>query len=182
MSKTLYTIGHSRRSIGELLEMLTYAGIAQLVDVRAYPHSTRHPWFNDAALRPALEQTGVAYRWLGHELGGLREQRPNSPHVALPAGGLRAFADYMETPQFTHGAELLIDAAARARTAIMCAEASPTECHRGLLADYLLTCDVAVVHLIKIGEIRAHTLHPAARKDSGRLVYDRVAQRDLVLE
>jgi uncharacterized protein (DUF488 family) len=182
MSETLYTIGHSRRSIGELLEILKHAKIAQLVDVRAYPRSARHPWFNDAALRPTLEQTGIAYRWLGRELGGLRKQRPGSPHVALPAGGLRAFADYMEMPQFCRGVELLVEMAVRVPSAIMCAEASPEECHRGLLADYLLTCEIEVIHLIEIGETRTHTLHPAARIDSGRLVYDRTAQRGLVLD
>ena len=182
MSPTLYTVGHSRRSSEELLQLLKYVGIRQVIDIRAYPHSARHPWFNDAALRSLLEAAGIRYRWLGRELGGRREQQPNSPHVALAQGGLRAFADHMETRDFARGVYSLVEAAAGAPTAMMCAEVSPAQCHRALVADFLVASDVQVVHVIGVGETQVHTLHPAARKEDGRLIYERTSQHTLELD
>jgi len=182
MSRTIYTVGHGRRSSEELLEVLQRADVRQLVDVRAYPRSARHPWFNSGTLQPAVERTGIAYRWLGRELGGRREPKPASPHLALPAGGLRAFADYMATPEFARGVGILLEVAAQAPTAFMCAETSPMQCHRSLIADHLIARGIPVTHLLDVKETTMHTLHPAARNNAGRLVYDREAQRGLKLD
>ena len=195
MSQTIYTIGHSRRTNEELLGILHHAGITQLIDVRAYPRSARHSWFNDTALRPTLAQAGVSYRWLGRELGGLRDPHPDSHHLALRLGGLRGFADYMETPEFFRGIALLAEATVRIPSVIMCTEATPSECHRGMIADFLtVQCHrgmiadfltvhgIEVIHLLGIGEKQTHRLHPAARNENGRLVYDRTGQRGLALD
>jgi uncharacterized protein (DUF488 family) len=96
---SLWTIGHSNRSIGELIAMLTEAGIATLVDVRAQPHSARHAQFNEEALREACGQANIVYHWAGRHLGGLRALRPGSPHIALEEGR-RGFADHMGTESF----------------------------------------------------------------------------------
>jgi uncharacterized protein (DUF488 family) len=178
---TLYTVGHSNRPIEELIALLTDAGIATLIDVRAQPRSQRHPQFNDDSLRGACEHAGIVYHWAGRQLGGMRTARPGSPHVALDEG-MRGFADHMDTGAFQKGAAQLVAMAARAPTAMLCAERDPAHCHRGLIADYLLLRGMRVLHLIAPGETHEHLLSPQARRESAALVYDRHATAVLDLD
>lgn len=170
----LYSIGHGDRPIRELLEMLAEQGIRTLVDIRANPHSRRHPQFNDDALRAALEPAGVIYHWAGRQLGGRRAPRADSRHAALKDDGLRGFADYMDTPEFARGVAQLRNLAARGPTAMLCAERDPAQCHRSLIADWLTLQGMRVEHLIAPGESREHLLSSLARRESVELVYDRV--------
>lgn len=169
---TLYTLGHSNRSLNDFLTLLRDGAIQVLVDVRAQPHSSRYPQFSEDSLRAALELAGITYHWAGRQLGGRRSQRPDSRHIALEEG-LRGYADYMESDAFRRAAAQLINMAGRAPTAILCAERRPEDCHRRLIADYLLLQGARVVHLIAPGERREHQLSPMARRESAELVYDR---------
>jgi len=175
MSRALeiFTIGHSDRSLTEFLALLKDAGISCVVDVRAQPASTRHPQFDMESLRATLAETGVVYHWAGRHLGGLRTGQADSPHTALPAGGLRAFADHMETEAFARAIAQLLGLARHTPTAILCAERLPENCHRSLIADYLTLQGISVVHLINGNEQRTHQLDPRARRESASLVYDR---------
>ena len=58
---TVWSIGHSTRSIEELIEILTQAEVATLVDVRAQPYSTRNSQFNEASLRESCGQVNLVY-------------------------------------------------------------------------------------------------------------------------
>lgn len=178
---TLYTLGHGHRTGTELITLLQSAGITCLVDVRAQPQSHRHPQFSEAALRQQLNPHGIVYHWGGRQLGGFRTPRPDSPHTALRAEGLRGFADHMETDEFQIGIRQLLNLAAKSPVAILCAETLPEHCHRSLIADYLTLNGVRVMHLIEPGTSREHQLHPNARTESGRLIYDRMEQQGLRL-
>jgi len=177
----IFTIGHSDRSLAELLALLKDAGITCVVDVRAQPASTRHPHFNMESLRAALTETGIVYHWAGRHLGGLRTGQADSPHTALPVGGLRAFADHMESEAFARAIAQLLGLARKAPTAILCAEHLPENCHRSLIADYLTLQGVSVMHLIDADEQREHQLDPRARRESASLVYDRGTTGNLAL-
>jgi len=180
---TLFSIGHGDRSTEELIALLQEHAIAQLVDIRAKPGSRRHPWFGMDPLRSSLEQAGIVYHWAGRQLGGFREPQPDSEHLALKGSRLQGYADYMETQAFGTAATQLINLARRGPTAMLCAERLPEHCHRSLIADYLLLQGVEVLHLIDPGSPpRPHLLHPAARRESARLVYDRQAQLGLGLD
>ena len=152
--------------------MLKEAAVKVLVDVRAEPRSRHNPQFNEDSLREALTRAEITYHWAGRQLGGLRAGQPNSPHTAMDEGR-RGFADYMDTDSFQKGASQLQTMAARAPTAILCAEREPEHCHRSLISDYLLLQGVTIVHLIRSGERREHALSPEARRESAALVYDR---------
>ncbi|MDX1594663.1 MAG: DUF488 domain-containing protein, partial [Gammaproteobacteria bacterium] len=118
------TVGHGDRDAEALQRLLAGAGVAVLVDIRTLPRSRRHPQFDEAALRAACVASGIAYRWEGRVLGGLRRARPGSRHVALP-DGLRGFADHADGPEFA-GALGQLEALARsARVALLCAERDP---------------------------------------------------------
>ena len=177
---TLYTVGHSNRPLAELIALLKDAGVSILVDVRAQPRSQRHPQFNDDSLRAACEHAGIAYHWAGRQLGGMRAPRADSPHRALDEKR-RGFADHMDTDAFQKGAAQLRNMAARAPSAILCAEREPRDCHRALIADYLALQGVRVVHLIAPGERREHALSPEARRESATLIYDRNLSGELEL-
>jgi len=175
MGITLYTIGHSNRSIEQFMVMLHGAGVRLLVDIRSQPASSRYPQFESETLRSELEGAGLQYHWAGRSLGGRRTPRAQSPHIALLDDGLRGFADHMGSDNFKKGATQLINLAGRSLTAVLCAERLPETCHRQLLADYLLLQGLTVVHLIDPGVRREHQLSAQARRDSSRLVYDRLA-------
>lgn len=178
--KILYTIGHSNRTLEELLTLLSGAGVRTLVDVRARPGSRRHPQFSSDALRAGMERVGIQYHWAGRQLGGMRRAQASSPHTALAEDGLRGYADYMDTEPFEIAAAQLINLATRAPLAVLCAERLPEHCHRSLIADYLTLQGVRVVHLIAPGEARDHALSPGLRRESARLVYDRNTQGTLL--
>lgn len=169
---TVWSIGHSTRSIEELIEMLTQAEVATLVDVRAQPRSTRNPQFNEEKLRESCGQANLVYHWAGRHLGGKRPPRLDSPHIAMDEGR-RGFADHMGTEIFKKAISQFLSLVARAPTAILCAEREPESCHRNLIADYLLLQGLHVVHLIAPGVSREHLLSAQARRESATLIYDR---------
>jgi len=169
MAATIWTVGHSNVPAGALIGTLTEADVRQLVDVRRFPLSRRNPQFNHEALAAALELAGIRY---GHMpvLGGRRTPAPDSPNTALRDPGFRGFADYMATPEFDAALSDLIDIAARAPTAIMCAEAVPWRCHRSLIADALVARGVEVLHLVG-GKAKPHQLSAWARLEGDSVTY-----------
>src|SRR5438477_12139625 len=71
LTNSIFTIGHSTRSVAELVGLLRQAGIDLLVDVRSVPRSRTNPQFNSYALPDAVAGTGIDYRYT-RALGGLR--------------------------------------------------------------------------------------------------------------
>src|SRR5574340_506883 len=143
----LWTVGHSTRTWEEFLGLLREHEIALLVDVRHYPTSARVPWTNQPALAAHLREAGLGYRHLV-DLGGYRKPRPGSPNTGWRNAGFRGYADYMDRDAFRNGLDRLITLAKESRVAIMCAEAVPWRCHRGVLSDALVVRGVRVVHIL----------------------------------
>lgn len=177
---TVYTIGHSNRTIDDFILALQSAGIQALVDIRIHPTSQRNPQFNEAALRAAMEQHAIIYHWAGRQLGGKRPASDDSVNIALEEN-MRGFADYMQTTQFQRAASQIVSLTAKSNTALMCAEADPLQCHRSLIADYLLLQGHRVIHIIDKDTQTEHQLHPAARRESAELIYDRHVTSELPL-
>ena len=167
----VYTIGHSTRTLAELLDLLGTHGITGVADVRRFPASRRHPHFGREELALALPAAGVAYDWLP-ELGGRRPARPGSPHTAWRTDAFRGYADHMDSPEFEAGVARLLALAARRPTAVMCAEAVPWRCHRQLVADALVARGVEVRHVLDRAPTRLHRLSSLARVVGERVVYD----------
>jgi uncharacterized protein (DUF488 family) len=105
---TIYTIGHSTRSLDELVAALQAHHIGTLVDIRTFPMSRRLPHFNRESLELDLPKHGIAYVWM-KELGGRRKKmRDDSPNTGLRNDSFRNYADYMLTPEFANGIERLL--------------------------------------------------------------------------
>ena len=77
----------------------------------------------------------------------------------------------MQTPDFAHGLDQLIEAAQKQRIAIMCAEAVPWRCHRSLIADALTVRGIEVRHIMGPGKWQAHKLTPFVRVDGTHITY-----------
>jgi len=105
---TFYTVGHSTRTIDELITALRAHEIQTLVDIRAFPTSRRLTQFHREALEKSLPAAGIRYVWM-KALGGYRKKiLKESPNVALRSAGFRNYADYMLTAEFEQAAAELI--------------------------------------------------------------------------
>ena len=168
---TLYTIGHSTRTLDELIEALQAHAIKTLVDIRAFPVSRRLPHFNRENLEQALGGKGIQYVWM-KALGGYRKKsRDDSPNIALRNASFRNYADYMLTAEFQDAAADLVQLAERAPTAYMCAERVYFHCHRMLVSDYLVSHGHDVQHIDATGPTKPHRLTAEARTIDGQLIY-----------
>lgn len=168
---TLYTIGHSTRSLEELTEALHAHEIQTLADIRAFPMSRRLPQFNRDSLTQTLPVAGIDYVWL-KALGGYRKRSlEESPNIALRNQSFRNYADYMLSPAFEDGVHELLVLAEKSRTCYMCAERVYFRCHRMLLSDWLVANGHDVLHIDATGPAKPHKLMPEARLIDGRLIY-----------
>jgi uncharacterized protein (DUF488 family) len=168
---TLYTIGHSTRTIEELIEALRAHEIETLVDIRAFPMSRRLPQFNREALEKSLPAAGIQYVWM-KALGGYRKKiLQESPHIALRNQSFRNYADYTLTPEFEQAIAELLGLAEKSRTAYMCAERMYFQCHRMIVSDWLVAHGHEVKHIDGTGPVKAHALTADGRIVDGRLIY-----------
>jgi len=169
-SRTIWTIGHSTRSLEEFVALLGEHRVQFLADVRHFPTSRRVTWTAKASLEKALSDRGVAYDHF-EDLGGFRKARADSVNTAWRNAGFRGYADYMASPEFSVALNRLITVAEERRTAIMCAEAVPWKCHRSLLADALVVRGMRVIHILSSGKTQDHRLTPFARVHGGGITY-----------
>ena len=168
---TIWTLGHSTRSMEDLLALLAAGGVKLLADVRRFPGSRRYPQFNQDALITSLSEQGIVYRHFV-ELGGRRSKRlPDSPNRAWRVEQFNAYADHMQSAEFLAALEELMHVAKEQATAIMCSEALPHRCHRRLIADALVVRGWRVRHLLSPKRIDDHALTPFAHVEGTTVTY-----------
>ena len=168
--ETLWTIGHSTRSLDEFIASLKDNQIEVLTDVRHYPGSRKYPHFNVEPLQRGLHDAGIRYEAFT-ELGGRRKVQPDSPNMAWRHPAFRGYADYMQTDAFHAGIERLKALASEQRTAIMCSEAVWWRCHRGLISDVFKLNGTRVLHIMGPGAPSEHPYTSAAQVADGHLDY-----------
>ncbi|HST12713.1 MAG TPA: DUF488 domain-containing protein [Terriglobales bacterium] len=167
----LYTIGHSTRTIEDLIHILRGHEIQSLVDIRAFPMSRRLPHFNREVLEASLHDAGIRYLWM-KGLGGYRKKvREDSPNTGLRNASFRNYADYMLTPEFDATIAELIQTTENSRTAYMCAERMWFQCHRMLVSDWLAAHGHTVLHIDGEGAPKPHRLTAEAHLVGNQLVY-----------
>jgi uncharacterized protein (DUF488 family) len=168
---TLWTIGHSTRTLGEFIAALESRQIEALADVRKMPGSRRYPHFDQPRIAAALLATGIVYEHFP-ELGGRRQPRPDSRNTQWRHSAFRGYADYMESSEFADAMERLTALALEKRTAVMCAELVWWRCHRSLIADWLKVRGWQVVHIFDAEKTQVHPFTSAARIVAGALSYE----------
>ncbi len=121
----IYTIGHSNIAISAFLELLGRFSIEVVVDVRSRPFSRFASDFNYDTIKIATQNAGLKYLFLGRELGGKPEEA-----AFYDADGHVDYAEIAKSQRFAEGIQMLVAELENNRTAIMCAEENPAECHR----------------------------------------------------
>ena len=167
---TIWTIGHSTRTLEEFLGLLSEYRIEAIADVRRFPGSRRYPYFASDALAATLPAHDIAYQWIP-KLGGRRKVQPGSPNTAWRNASFQGYADYTATAEFADGLAELLKLAASRRTALMCAEAVWWRCHRSIIADVLKLRGIEVIHIIDATHTTVHPYTSPARIENGRLNY-----------
>jgi uncharacterized protein (DUF488 family) len=150
-SVEVFTIGHSTLACERFLELLRRWSVTAIADVRTAPYSRHSPQFNKATLRNELRQSGIAYVFLGAELGG----RPTDKEMFCD--GVADYEKMARTPEFLEGLKRVIKGAKRYRIAMMCSEHDPLDCHRCLLVGRALhERGIQVNHILSNGKIMKH--------------------------
>lgn len=134
----IFSFGHSTHSLDELTKLLREAGIDVVCDIRRFPRSRRNPHFSKARLEEELPKLGIAYVWLGEELGGFRDG---------------SYEEWMRTPEFARGIEEIERLAREHTVAFMCSEGLPWKCHRRFVSRALFDRGHDVSHLLPDGSV-----------------------------
>lgn len=148
MSMKIFSVGHSNHPIEVFIGLLKKHEISAIADVRSYPYSRRFPQFSQVALKDALKASGIAYVFLGDELGA----RPSDPTCYL--NGKALYERIAKTEAFTKGINRILRGAENHNIALMCAEQDPIVCHRAILVcHHLREAEIEILHILKNGEI-----------------------------
>jgi uncharacterized protein (DUF488 family) len=159
--KTIFTIGHSTRSIDDFIAMLTSFQVETLADIRAIPQSWFNPQFSLASLATSLKAKKINYAPM-KALGGKRVPAVNSKNKAFRSDAFRGYADHMQTGEFTEAIENLLSLSEKHCVAIMCAESDPANCHRSLVADALVIRGAPVHHILCVEKFLIHSVTESA--------------------
>lgn len=166
----IYTIGHSTRTLDELVEVLKAYGVDLLVDIRSVPKSRHVPQFNEDNLAKEMPKHGIGYKHL-EKLGGLRHTTKESANLGWRNASFRGYADYMQTPEFADGIDELLQLANTKTVAIMCAEIVPWRCHRSLVGDALLVRNISVIDIFDTKKTEPEKLTSFAKVSDTTITY-----------
>ena len=132
----VWTLGHSTHDWHSFEMLLAAADIGAVADLRSWP-SSRLPHFSRPALKARLSASGVAYIYLGLELGGRLRNGVPADYEAMA-----------EQTLFREGLSEVQSIASRTRLTLMCSEHEPLTCHRCLLVGRrLVGRGVEVAHI-----------------------------------
>lgn len=164
----LYTLGYQKRDVPDFVDILLWAGVDLVVDVRETPWSYK-PGFSRTALTTALAAVGIEYFHAGFAGNPKAIRRAAKTHDACLAG----YREYLErnlevVAQFD--ALMLELKEANLVPCFVCYERHPADCHRSLLIESwgtLARQGATIAHLEPFGQPR---LSKARRAIPGQLV------------
>ncbi len=140
----IHTIGHSDHDTVVFIALLRRHRITLVVDVRSQPYSRWAHQFNREILARDLQDSGIAYQFMGDTLGG----RPPDPALYDPGQERPDYRRMEQTPNYQAAIDRLLDLARTERVAVMCSEGDYHSCHRHLLiTQTLLVRGARVLHI-----------------------------------
>ena len=120
----LYTLGYSDFFEEErLINRLKKLDIECVVDVRTFPYSKTFSQYDEPVFKKRLNKEGIEHFFLGDYIGGLIFKN----HFKK---GINSIFDLLEDEKIKTGLNKLYKIAREKKTAIMCAEKEPFNCHR----------------------------------------------------
>lgn len=147
----IFTVGHSNHSPEKFIDLLKWHEVTAVADVRSFPVSRRCPHFSQSPLKKLLEVEGIAYVFLGEQLGA----RPKQTECYVE--GKARYELIAQTEAFSRGLERIYQGAKRYRIALMCAEQDPIICHRTILVcKHLKNTGLDIKHILKNGDLESH--------------------------
>lgn len=105
MKQHVFTIGHSRHPAEQFIQLLELHGVTAIADVRTHPYSRLNPLYNRETLQQTLAEHGIAYVFLGRELGA----RSDDPSCYVD--GRVQFDRLARAPLFQRGLERIREGA-----------------------------------------------------------------------
>ena len=151
MQADVFTIGYSGHSFAEFLALLNANGITAIADVRSRPFSKFNVEFNQDTLKNELAKSGIAYVFLGAELGA------RSSDKACYVEGKVQYDRLATTEPFRIGLDRVERGRKGHRIALMCAEADPLMCHRCILVSrHLAARRLPILHILENGLVEEH--------------------------
>src|SRR5262245_42911466 len=97
LAPTIYTIGHSNHPLERFIGLLQENNITAVANVRSNPYSRHNPQYNREQLASALRDRGIAYVFVGKELGA----RSDDPGCYVD--GKVQYGRLSQTPLFQAG-------------------------------------------------------------------------------
>jgi uncharacterized protein (DUF488 family) len=173
MNETLYTVGHSNRSLEDFLLTIQSHGITAIADVRSQPYSRMHSQFDREALAASLKLSDVAYVFLGKELGA------RTADLSCYVDDKVQFDRLARTAAFKEGLERVREGMKQYCVALLCAEKEPLACHRTILvARELAMQGIPIRHILSPTEAEDHAqttdrLLQELEMDEGHLFFNR---------
>jgi len=147
----LFTIGYSPFfEIEPFVQILKKNKIQFLIDVRTFPYSKTFPIYDYENLNKRLKEENIEHTFLGNYIGGLTVKNKVRE-------GISELKDLLNVEKFKDGMNQLYKISKKYKTAIMCAEKDPMDCHRFLAVGYLMN-KVANVEVINLIEDREESL------------------------
>jgi uncharacterized protein (DUF488 family) len=147
----ILTIGHSTHGFEKLLSLLKTHNASAICDVRSAPYSRMNPQFNRESFAGQLRENGIAYFYLGMELGGRTED------TTCYEGKRVRYDRLAQKDVFQSGLRRVVEDSARYRLCLLCAEKEPLECHRTLLVSrHLVDMGLQVHHILADGTLESH--------------------------
>jgi uncharacterized protein (DUF488 family) len=149
----IFTIGHSNRSLDEIIEIFKKYKIQLVADVRSSPYSRYVPQYNREKFHLSLENSGISYWYAGDHLGGRPKDQTCYKCGKIPdtKANYLDIVDYEEVAKrewYKIEIDHLISKAKIITTVIMCSEEDPNRCHRHhLIAKTLLKQKITIWHI-----------------------------------
>lgn len=145
-----FTIGHSNHSFEDFVALLQQHQVTALADVRSHPYSGYCPHFDRPFLKKHLPKLGIAYVFLGKELGARAED------LSCYENGKALYSRIAKTQAFSEGLDRLCQGSDRYQISLMCAEQDPLTCHRAILVSrHLQKRAFDIQHILKNGDLES---------------------------
>lgn len=148
---SLMTVGHSIHEWASFAQLLQEHNVTAVADVRSSPYSRINPDYCRDRLQQRLKAAGIAYVFMGEELGARRVER--ECYVDRQA----CYERIGRLPLFQAGINRVRVGLQDHRIALLCAEKDPITCHRMVLVCRQFRADpVDIQHIREDGLLESN--------------------------